>query len=365
MAEPATDPSGTESQKHGAVPIDRVLVVRVNEDAPAKQEAAKKSDDKSSKMLEWIKAIGMPVVTLIATVFGGYYFTSLTKEREAYESNARQFAQAVVQREQSDAQIRRDLFGAVANRLLADGKGDDWGHKVLQLELLARNVSTSLNITPLFQEFARRVAQSPGLSNDQRAALQSRLDRTAANLAIKQIEGLLLRGNGGYATEQSLSLDGWENFLGKPFIDQNIRLSDFRWAKNVAFVDDKSPLRITVEVMDVSLERREVEVRLIMDFGVASARIFDRVFWVGRYNLPEVDNTLLPYGLRASVVMTDFFVPEAEKDREANSFVHFHLVVFPAENSNFKERQDYNDTLNDLLRSTGDPIMLKKLPQGR
>ena len=63
-----------------------------------------------------------------------------------------------------------------------------------------------------------------------------------------------------------------------------------------------------------------------------------------------LDNTQLAYGLRTSVVITDFVVPESGPDREGNSFVALHLVVFPASSASFKERQDYDDILNDMLR---------------
>ena len=44
-------------------------------------------------------------------------------------------------------------------------------------------------------------------------------------------------------------------------------------------------------------------------------------------------------------------MPEAPEERVTNSFVKMHLVVFPAASASFKERQDYDDILLDMLRT--------------
>jgi hypothetical protein len=340
---------GEDPATQGTVPVDRVLVIRVNEAASAKPETAKAPVDKSSKALEWTKAIGMPVVTLAVTVLGGYYFTSLTKDREARESNERLYAQLLTQREQSDAQIRKDMFGVVINRFLAEGKKQDWSNKVLQLELLANNFNQSLDLAPLFKDLARQLTQSSGLTHAQGAELNRRLDRTAANLIFKQVDSLARRG---YMKDGQVWLAGWEKSFGKPFIDATIAKSRLVPSTRYTPVGDKEQLRITVEVIDVDVERREVEIRLRVDFSGESDHDVDRHFWVGQYDFPMLDNTQLAYGLRTSVVITDFHV---EKGHETNSFVQFYLVVFPAASASFKERQDYDDILIDMLRARGEP----------
>jgi hypothetical protein len=362
--DPTANPSsggGEDPATQGAVPVDRVLVIRVNEAAPAKPDAAKKPDDKSSKALEWIKAIGMPLATLAVTLVGGYYFTNLTKEREgretsllkereARESNERMYAQLLTQRETSDALIRKDMFGVVIKEFLADAKRQDWSNKILQLELLANNFNQSLDLAPLFKDLARRLTQGPGLTHAQSADLRKRLDLTAGNLIFKQVNSLARRG---YVKDQQLSLAGWEKSFGKPFIDETIDTSLLVPSTPYAPVGDKDKIRFTVEIIDVSVERREVEIRLRVDYSGGNDQDVDRHFWVGQYDFPMLDNTQLLHGLRTSVVITDFLVPEAEKDREANSAVQFHLVVFPAASASFKERQDYDDILLDMLRAKG------------
>jgi hypothetical protein len=345
--EPTANPGsgGEDPATQGAVPVDRVLVIRVNEAAPAKPDAAKGPDDKSSKALEWTKAIGMPLVTLVVTILGGYYFTNLTKDRETRESNERLYAQLLTQREQSDAQIRKDMFGVVINRFLADAKPEDWSTKVLQLELLANNFNQSLDLAPLFKDLARRLTQGAGLTHAQSVELNKRLDLTAANLIFKQVDSLARRG---YVKDGQVRLAGWEKSFGKPFIDETIAKSRLVPSTQYAPVGDKEQVRFTVEVVDVDVERRGVEIRLRVDFSGERDHDVDRHFWVGPYDFPMLDNTQLAYGLRTSVVITDFHLDE---DREANNFVQFYLVVFPAASASFKERQDYDDILLDMLRA--------------
>jgi hypothetical protein len=277
--------------------------------ASGDHETVKKPDDRMSKVLEWTKAIGMPLVTLVVTIVGGYFFTTLSNEREARESNDRLYAQPLTQREQSDALIRRDMFGVVIKSFLADVKPEDWSTKVLQLELLANNFNQSLDLAPLFKDLARRLAKGTDVSTAESAPLKRRLDRTAANLIFRQVNSLARRG---FVKEQPLPLAGWEKTFGKPFIDEPVPKA--RLVPSTS--GGKGPINFSVELVDVAVERREVEVRLRVNFPDPNDQDVDRPFWVGQYDFPMLDNTQLPYGLRVSVVITEFFVPDAPEERE-------------------------------------------------
>ena len=304
----------------------------------------------SSRMLEWIKAIGMPLVTLVVTLLGGWYLTNLSKEREARESSEHLYAQLLTQREQSDAQIRKDMFGVVISSFFANPKQGNWAKEVLHLELLANNFSQSLDLSPLFQDLARRLSSDTTLSHKEAVALRSRLDRTASDLILKQVTSL---GRRGYLKDAGVRLAGWEKSVGTPFIDVTLPKSALVPATPYEPVNDKDTITFTVEVSDVNIERREVEVRLRVDFSDGTDKDLDRHFWVGQYDFPMLDNTQLPFGLRTSVVITEFNVPDGETNNALNTFVQFHLVVFPATSASFKERQDYDDILLDMLRGKG------------
>jgi hypothetical protein len=312
-------------------------------------------EDRDGRALEWTKVVLLPLVTLVISIVGSWYFTDLSKDRdvrlsrqapesETRDSKQRLYAQLLTQREQSDATIRKDMFEVVLGRFLSDRQQGNLSDQVLQLELLANNFNQSLDLAPLFKDLARRLAGSAELVQPQRDALRKRLDLTASNVIFKQVDSLSRRG---FVTQKQLTLAGWEKSFGKPFIEATVPLA--RLAPSSATAKDGA-ITFAVEVIGVSVERREIEIRLRVNFPDAGTQSVDRHFWVGQYDFPMLDNTQLSHGLRTSVVMTDFTASKT-KDGKDSGYVSFHLVVFPAASASFKERQDYDDILLDMLRT--------------
>lgn len=317
--------------------------------------------DKSINWLEWAKVLVVPIVIAATSAILGWYLTNLQnvreeraaadmKARDARESNDRLYAQLTTQREQSDAEIRKDMFSVVINHFLTDPKDTGLKDKVLQLELLASNFNQSLDLAPLFKEMARRMPLEAGLSTQQREDLRKRLDLSASSLIFKQVASLARHG---FSKEIQFPLANWEQSVGRPFIDETIPLSLLVPSVASAPVSATDRIHFAVEIIDVNIDQREVEIRLRVNFIGRGGAKFDRHFWVGQYDFPMLDNTQLPNGLRTSVVITEFFVPKGAADRQANSMVTFHLVVFPASSASFKERQDYDDILLGMLLAEG------------
>ncbi|MGH1508335.1 hypothetical protein [Ralstonia solanacearum] len=304
----------------------------------------------NGKTLEWIKVLVMPLVTVIVTIIGGCFVDSTLRERNSAESNAQLYAQLLTQRETADAQLRKDMFGVVITNFLATPKEGNWSDKVLQLELLATNFNQSLDLAPLFKDMARRLTSTGGASGSKDSELLQRLDRTAANLIYKQVSGLARRGTWKDAEVAVADVD---KKIGTPWIEGSVPLRSLA----PGTTDSHGKLDFSVEVVGLSLETREVEVRLHVHFPDNSADL-DRHFWVGRYDFPMLDNTQLAEGLRASVVVTEFFVPQGSPaEVQANSFVRLNLVIFPASSASFKERQDFDDVVVDKLRiKSGLPV---------
>lgn len=317
-----------------------------------------KMPEKPGQALEWAKVIAIPILTLVITVAGGYWLTSWLKDREAIENNARLYAQLLIQREQSDAQVRKDMFQVVITSFLTNQKRGDWNNKILQLELLANNFNQTLDLAPLFKDTARLLPHATGLKKQEIVDMQRRLDVTAANLIFKQVNALARRG---YSKGQIISVAEFARTPGRFWIDVTLpkgKLVPTSGTANENKNENRNgktieTIHFAVEVLNVNVEQREVEVRLRVDFSDgADDEDVDRHFWVGLYDFPMLDNTQLPHGLRTSVVLTEFYVADGgdEGQRAANSFFSMHLVVFPAGSASFKERQDYDDILRDMLR---------------
>jgi hypothetical protein len=306
---------------------------------------------KPGQSLEWAKVVAIPLVTLIITLLGGHFLTSWLREREATENNARLYAQLLIQREQSDAQVRKDMFQVVITKFLADPKAGDWNNKILQLELLANNFNQTLDLAPLFKDTARLLPTAPGLTRQQIADMRRRLDQTASNLIFKQVNALARRGHSKAVIIPASGID--RSTVDRFWIDEVVPKAKLvPWSPGAAG-NQSATIRFAVDILRADLDQREVEVRLRVDFSDGdNDEDVDRHFWVGLYDFPMLDNTQLPHGLRTSVVLTEFSVPEGAtgEARRANSFLNLHLVVFPAGSASFKERQDYDDILRDMLR---------------
>ena len=123
----------------------------------------------------------MPSVTLFVTILGGFYFTTLSKDRETRNSNQTLYATLITQREQSDAQIRKDMFAVVFKEFLTDPKQQSSAKGVLQLELLANNFSQSIDLAPLFKDLARQLDRGSLKDRAANVELRKRLDGAASN----------------------------------------------------------------------------------------------------------------------------------------------------------------------------------------
>lgn len=308
-----------------------------------------KSRPEGASALEWIKAVATPLATVLVTVVGGAYVSAYVKERENRDTDERLYAQLLIQREQSDASVRKDMFSLVIREFLTGAKTTlDWHDKVLQLELLASNFNQSIDLAPLFKDIARRMPLDHNLGQDARKQLADRMDTMAAALNFKQVNALKRRG---HETSRVIGVGRWESMKNRTFIDVNVPKRKLLPASPGMPGAQAGDLAFQLEIIGCNLDRREIEVRLSVSATGGAEYRLDRHFWVGRYDFPMLDNTQLPDGLRAAVVITSFDVPEAEQERQVNSSAAVHLVVFPSSSASYKERQDYDDVLLDMMRS--------------
>lgn len=349
----ATDPASVAPDAPRRARIGRTLVIRLNEPPlPPKPPAA------ADKALEWLKVLAAPLATVLVTGLLGSYVSTWLSDKEARETNERLYAQLLIQREQSDTLIRKDMFGVVINRFLtAPDKPQDWGDKVLQLELLANNFSQSLDLAPLFKDIGRRLPSACDVQPSRRDQLLQRIDQTASTLNFKQITSLARRG---FTHPKKIKPGLWERAGAPMMIKATVPMLQLTPSTREISWTAQDRATFTVEVVRADLDRRELEVRLVMRRSRVEEPLFDQHFWIGRYDFPMLSNVQLPYGLRAAVAITAFDVPEKAEDREAESFAQLHLVVFPSSSASFKERQDYDDILLDMVRQRQGPAAQKE-----
>ena len=142
------------------------------------------------RLIEWAKIALIPIVIAII----GYFFTLWQKQRDDIENNVRLYTQLVSQREQSDSQLRTEMFKAVIEKFISGAKTGDPHDLVLKLELLAYNFHESLDLAPLFKEVLRILEPPNSIVPEERKRLRKRLDAAAATIVFQQVSTLALNG---------------------------------------------------------------------------------------------------------------------------------------------------------------------------
>lgn len=352
-----TDESSASTDTEGQLKID---VAHVKIDVAHGQT---EDINKNINWLEWSKALGMPLITLLVTLIGGYYLNDSLKaheQQEARESKEREmrvgkenlYAQLLIQREQSDALVRKDMFGVVINRFLAEPKQEDLETKVLQLELLANNFSQSLDLTSLFKDLERKLTSDIGLKDKRSQLLLSRLDSTGLGIVNKQVIALSRRG---YNKRLDFKIDA-RKFKPQVLFSETIPFSGLTLGEEQLLAEGNRPRKGTVDSNSISLkvvaellgfrfQQREMSIRVQVYITNDEKNIIDRSFDIGLYSFPMLDNIQLPFGLRLAVVITSYEPNDLEVAGD------LYLMVFPASTASFKERQDYDDVLRDMLRA--------------
>ena len=313
------------------------------------------STPSADRVLEWAKVAVIPVAIFLL----GFLLTSWQKQRDDAENNVRLYTQLVSQREQSDSQLRTEMFKAVLEKFLSSPTIGNPQDMVLKLELLAYNFHESLDLGPLFKDVSRNLAEPSSLSQEKRQALRERLDRAAFKVTYQQVSALSLNG---YHWSIPVNVEEVHKAADDAYVmDENIPAEPLSGLARSRSPDDgtRQPpgtlrqLRVRLQVLSMNVAAREVEVRLLVEFAAGGSPVVDRSFHVTIYDFPMLDNTRLPNSNRCAVVLTDFAVAKQGSDEEKrrDSFAMLDVVVFPATSASMKERIEYDELLAAMLRS--------------
>ena len=142
--------------------------------------------DKSGKWLELLRAVAMPLVTLIV----GFAFNASLNSRQLAEDKQRLRVEMMGRREEADSALRKDMLKSILDTFMANNRGLPPGEKisqeVLNLELLAYNFHESLDLGPLFKHVRRRI---PDKQTPDETAMLSRIEKVARDVNQRQLTG--------------------------------------------------------------------------------------------------------------------------------------------------------------------------------
>lgn len=274
-------------------------------------------------------------VTALAVAAVGFFGSQFLEHRQAIDTNARLYAELMSKREESDSQLRKDMFKSIIDSFLKPGAvGVGNKDRVLNLELLSYNFHDALDLGPLFKHVYKELTDSK--SNDT-AELIARMERAATDVKAKQVAAL---EEGGGKLEGAIDFDRLQQDpAGYEVINGEIKVHS-----SVPGWDDETR-HFRVEALFHDPHKREVRVKLQVSAPQKQSQSgtdvdsVEQVFWVGSFDFPMIDNLRLPHGQRCAVVLQKFQEFSAE----------ITLVYFPAERASLKEKPFYDEVLHNLV----------------
>jgi hypothetical protein len=265
------------------------------------------------------------LLTALAVAVVGMKGSQVLDRRQAAETNARLYSELMSRREESESNLRKDMFAEILKPLLNPSAGD-LDARVLQLELLAYNFHDSLNLKPMFIDLQRRLVAS---NDPARGAYLDRVTRVAREITAKQI--FSLEGHG----------DSFRRSVDLEEFDRTGRFGVALEAETVDVAGTRCQVGLRILDVDRRLQqlRLRLEVRPAEDTpGQADTRA---IFDVGFFDLPLIDNTRLANGLLCAVTLSAFTKESADLT----------TVCFPGEYASLKDRPYYDEVIRKLQTS--------------
>lgn len=270
------------------------------------------------------------LLTAAAIAILGFLTSDVLNQRQAVDTNTRLYSELMSRREESESNLRANMFVSIMDSFLQQG-GEDLGSEVLKLELLAYNFHESLNLKPLFLDLRRRVlrqaerAGSPEVRAEYRDYF-NRLERVAREIGRKQM--VVLEGVG---KKVDRTIDLAADPEGSTLEPATLTLDDVEHT-------------FTIDVIAVRPENRELRLALTIETpDPEEGRQTKMVtFDVSHFDFPMIDNTRLPLGQRFALVLNNYSAQSAELT----------LVLFPGAYSSLKEKPYYNEVLQNVLSAS-------------
>jgi len=258
------------------------------------------------------------LLTALTVALLGYYTSNIVRQQETRDSNERVYTQLMSSREQAESGLRKDMFLSII-QIFQRPEQTSLEAKMLNLEMLAYNFHDSLNLKPLFASVDREITTT---KDSDKTYYIGRLNQVSKEIITRQLVLLeqvggkfsrnadfdKLKANpGGFELEpEKLSLDGTER-------------------------------EFMLSILDFDLQTRQIKVEL----GVRSpgnSAVQRRVFNVGVYDFPMIDNTRLSNDQRAAIVVNQL----------NNAGADLTLVYFPGSYASLKEKVSYDEVVEKL-----------------
>jgi hypothetical protein len=299
----------------------------------------------------------------ILGLIGQNTLTAIAHQSES----SRLFTELQVRREESESELRKDIFNQTLKLLLDDSTdkeaSSEPSKQLLRLELLALNFGDSLSLAPLYAEMDRdfNYLQPPSADEAEDWYIQirhykKRLHSLAKRVADEQVAEVIQKGKTfafdvpkGYGKTTGFEWpddsvkndlkDSPESSIDQEFINEmNAQMRQF--------VFDDIIYEVSMTLREFNSEEKELEVDLtIKQYSKESEQkesgagdTISKKFTLDYYNFPMIDNTRLLNNKRFALVLEEY---DYEK-------ITIRGIIFPGQYSSVRDRPFVSDAIEDL-----------------
>jgi hypothetical protein len=264
------------------------------------------------------------LLTALAVALLGYYTSSVLRQGELRQTNERVYTELMSSREQAESGLRKDMFLSIIQSFMQPNNAG-LEAKMLNLEMLAYNFHESLNLKPLFSHINRQIGATSGAEKDE---YMGRLNQVAREITGRQMVLLEQRGAKFSRTVDSSKFRASPG--GLELEPEKLKLGD-------------TEREFMLAVLGYDPQRRELTMEMGVRTPKESSNVQRRVFHVGYYDFPMIDNTRLSDDQRAAVVLNQMNEDAADLT----------IVYFPGSYASLREKVSYDEVV-ERLREVGE-----------
>jgi hypothetical protein len=260
------------------------------------------------------------LLTALAVALVGFLASRYFNQKQEMDARAKVYAELMSQREQSESQLRKDMFDSTIKSFMKPETAS-LDEKVLNMELLAYNFHETLDLRPLFSYVEHQIAGER--DSTQKKGYQQRLHNLARNITRNQM--IVLEEDG---QKRDLSINLSE--LGEN--PEGVALEP------VIMSLDEIQRSFVLRVTGVDKIAQELHCELRVE---ASGNPGDSVYVVpsvGFYDFPVIKNARLSHDQRCAIVLNNLGETSADVT----------LVLFPGSRAGLKERAFSEDVIRKL-----------------
>ncbi|WP_280151699.1 hypothetical protein [Piscinibacter sp. XHJ-5] len=279
----------------------------------------------------WEKAdIVLKALLPVAVAAVGYFGTSYLSDRQHAESTKQFYTDLLARREESDSNLRKEMFRYVIDNFLGNPQADPV-KMVVGLEMLALNFHDSFDLSPLFKDVHAALQKMQNAESTK--ALRTRLIDISKEIADRQAASLA-----DVDHRWDTEISDFAETLAPNFGSKLLLKRDLKPLSEPTTSGRQSTVNLTLEVLAVDTIQQTAQLRLEVRRADAPQPVVERAFWLSYFDFPALNNVRLPNRERVAVALRRF---------DGNS-AQLQVLHFPETRASLKEKPYFDDLIFEM-----------------